>query len=88
MCRDIWKRAGRKGAMCNGQPRIVAQVVSLFSLNNWSQSEGEERGKIKNEKQKRGLWKITEERFSRSFCLTLLDDPLRYSGLRSEQPVK
>ena len=47
MCRNIWKRAERKGATCNGRLRIVAQVVSLFSLNNWNPSEGEERGKIK-----------------------------------------
>lgn len=43
------------------------KLFHCFHLTIRIRAKGKERGKIKNEKQKRGLWKITEERFFRSF---------------------
>lgn len=53
MCRNIWKNAEKKGAMCNGRLHIMAQVVSVFSLNSWNQSEGRKMGKIKMRSRKK-----------------------------------
>lgn len=60
MCRNIWENAEKKGAMCNGRLHIMAEVVSVFSLSSWNESErGREMGgKIKNEKQKKDDGKL------------------------------